>query len=241
MKMMLLALSLVVVSATGARAAIDHSADGKWADLLHEADKAGYKFDHTCYTQNKPAYCTLTMTSPPMDGGKILTLIETYDTNDQLMGRAICAADTSKVASPQRRHCFYIDDGVEVEEMYDDVSKGWQALSSERIGDTLAVLTHPLAPPRGPSYTAVKEWDNKTMTGTFIHRSLYAGSDRSMRLFASERDASGNRIASSTCNFTQTSSDCINQDGQHYQLEPNSIAYFYSLLRRTHDRRHGHS
>lgn len=227
MKLVLLALSLAVASATGARAGIDHSADAKWADLLHEADKAGYKFDHTCYAQKKPPYCTLTMTSPPMNGGKILTLIETYDTNDQLMGRAVCAADTGKVAST--RHCFYIDDGVEVEEMYDDVSKGWQALSLKRIADPLAALTHPLAPPHGPSYTAVKEWDSKTMTGTFIHRSLYAGSDGSMRLFASERDASGNRIASSTCNFTQASSDCINQDGQHYQLNPNSIAYFYSL------------
>jgi hypothetical protein len=168
----------------------------------------------------------------PLIEGKTAALFEAYDVNDQLTARSICIENTGGIALT--RHCFYVDSRVETEEMFDTAENTWHDLSSRPYAGGVPSMPGSTGsiPDNGPTYTAVKEWDTPTNNGTFIHRSLYAGSDRSMRLFATERDSSGNRVTSSTCDFTQSWSDCINQSGQHYQLKPNSITYFYSLLTR---------
>lgn len=80
------------------------------------------------------------------------------------------------------------------------------------------------------SYTAFKEWDTPTSRDSSIHRILSYGSDGSMRLAATEHDVAGDIINSSICGFNQYGwSDCLNQAGEHYQLKPESISYFYSL------------
>jgi hypothetical protein len=218
-----LAIAAVVVASGNSALAdsIDHTADATWESLLREAASKGYKFKRNCFPREQRPYCTLTMTSAPTNG-KAIVLMEAYDAQDQLMGRSICA---NNVGAAMTRHCVYVDAKVETDEMFDTSKEEWYTLSWRVAAAPLAS-----APDAGPTYTALKEWDTATSGGTSIHQTLYAASDGSMRLLATEHDSNGNQITSSTCNFNQNGwSDCINEAGVHYQLKPNSIAYFYSL------------
>jgi hypothetical protein len=87
----------------------------------------------------------------------------------------------------------------------------------------------PSAPPQ-VTYVPRKVWDSYVPTTyRFIHRTLLVGSDGNYRIVAMDHDAAGNSNGGSTCSFTAVMSDCVSNNGEHYQLKPQSIRWFISI------------
>jgi hypothetical protein len=86
------------------------------------------------------------------------------------------------------------------------------------------------APVREVTFTPRKVWDSYVPTTyRFIHRTLLVGSDGTYRVVAMDHDAAGNSNGGSTCSFNAAGSDCVGNNGEHYQLKPQSIRWFMSI------------
>jgi hypothetical protein len=209
----------------------DHSKDAYWKQLVDEAIADKFQWDRGCYPneQGVQPYCSLSLVSP-VQNGKQMRLMEFSDTNNNLLSRSICVSNTVQLT----RSCYDVETSEATDQMFDSKSEQWTVLRTrkgESFNDALTELSPPTTQQPQASYRAFKEWDQQTGNGTTIHRQLSYGTDGSMQLNASEHDTSGNIVTSSICHFNQSRSDCVNQVGQHYQLKPNSITYFYSLMR----------
>jgi hypothetical protein len=85
-------------------------------------------------------------------------------------------------------------------------------------------------PVREVTFTPRKVWDSYVPTTyRFIHRTLLVGSDGTYRVVAMDHDAAGNSNGGSTCSFNAVMSDCVGNNGEHYQLKPQSIRWFISI------------
>jgi hypothetical protein len=233
------AIAALLASASIARAQhppVDHSKDAAWEALIDDAEKQGFKFDRQCFPNDPkfPPYCTLGLVSPAGNGKKI-RLMEFLDAHENLEWRALCVESTITAT----RTCYDVETDEATEQMYDDEKKDWAILSTHRetapLGQQQPPITSsiPQAPlasiPQTQSQT-LKEWDVAFSNGNVMHRILLSGSNGTRQLLATQRNASGMITSSSTCNFTQTWSDCVTNDGTHYQLQPGTIAWLYGQI-----------
>jgi hypothetical protein len=246
MKFPIAAIAALLASASVARAEIDHSKDAAWRQLVDEGLRAGIKVERGCFNPSDGApYCSLNMTSPTVNG-QYYVMSEFYDMDDHMYARSFCAYDARAIA--RKRHCYDPDTARVTEELFNTLHETWDILRTYNEPDTTNLFNQqqqsfggyqsfeqrPASPPvasipQTQSQT-LKEWDVTFTNGNVMHRILLSGSNGTRQLLATQRNASGMITSSSTCNFTQTWSDCVTNDGTHYQLQPGTIAWLYGQI-----------